>query len=377
MNLDAYRDILTVMHNKTDNTHFFRIVMNKPNKTEGVDPYKNSYFDHGNSHRYINYTDVDYVSFFDLDENGQLDIMMVRKVIEKDEEGTNENKENENEKNANNTLRYLDTRDSKDQKDSKENSFKNKKNNGEKVKYISTGFFNIEAYDNFFLKSLLTKSKINFFSADIGTNYRYYVTDLNGNRKLRVGVQHPQTSCLNLELPYTFEGIGLSYNYVENFHVSTASPKNTTGNYMNLFTPIIPNSQLLIYNYDQYGNEDWELDLIVTPISKITLVVIVICIILFILLIIIITLHCMEKVRNFSGFFWFFFFVFLLLILFFFSFFRKMMRINKKGNYGFRFFGLGIFGIGVCLLCLLLFLWFLLFYGFYTFGIFWIKIKLE
>ena len=38
----------------------------------------------------------------------------------------------------------------------------------------------------------------------------------NGNRKLSVGVQNPQTSCLNLDLPYSFEGIGLSYNYVEN-----------------------------------------------------------------------------------------------------------------------------------------------------------------
>ena len=175
----------------------------------------------------------------------------------------------------------------------------------EKNKYISTGFFNIEAYDNFFLKSLTTKSRYNFFSADIGTNYRYYVTDLNGVRRLRVGVQHSQTSCLNLELPYAFEGIGMSYNYVENFHVSTSSPKNTTGEYMSLFTPIIPNSQLLIYNYEINNNhDDWELDLIVTPISKITLVVVVICIILFILLIVIIALHLMEKV-NFLFFLFF------------------------------------------------------------------------
>ena len=181
--------------------------MNKPIKTEDPEPYKNTKFEHKFTHRYINYTDVDYVSFFDLDENGQLDIMMVRKTKEKN-------------------------------------------------KYISTGFFNIEAYDNFFLKSLTTKSKNNFFSGDIGTNYRYYVTDLNGNRKLRVGVQHPQSSCLNLDLPYSFEGIGLSYNYVENFHVSTSSPKNTTGEYMKMFTPIIPNSQLLIYNYEIDKNHD-------------------------------------------------------------------------------------------------------------------------
>jgi hypothetical protein len=180
---------------------------------------------------------------------------------------------------------------------------KSKQNN----QYTITGLFNIEAYDNFFLKSLLTKSKENFFSADIGTNYRYYVTDLNGERRLRVGIQHPQTSCLNLDLPYAFEGIGMSYNYVENFHVSTSSTKNTTGNYMKLFTPIIPNSQLLIYNYEiNSENDEWELDLIVTPISKIILVVVVICIILVILLIVIITLHLMEKVNFIFIFFSFF-----------------------------------------------------------------------
>jgi len=87
--------------------------------------------------------------------------------------------------------------------------------------------------------------------------------------------------------------------------VSTSSPKNTTGEYMSLFTPIIPNSQLLIYNYEINNNhDDWELDLIVTPISKITLVVVVICIILFILLIVIIALHLMEKV-NFLFFLFF------------------------------------------------------------------------
>lgn len=220
--------------------------MNTPIKNDEHITVKNSYFDYSKNHKYIDKTDVEYVSFFDLDENGQLDVLMVRK-IDKD--------------------------------------------------YNITGFFNVEAYDNFFLKSLTTKSRNNFFSSEIGTNYRYYVTDLNGDRKLRVAVQHPQTSCLNLDMPYSFMGIGPSYNYVENFHVSTSSSKNHTDSYLKVFTPIIPNSQLLIYNYNENTVVDnWELDLIVTPISKIILVVIVILIILAILLIVIIILHFMEKV---------------------------------------------------------------------------------
>lgn len=246
LNLDSFADIITVMKNITDNTKFFRIIMNTPIKADEPIPVKNSYFDYSKTHRYINYTDVEYVSFFDLDENGQLDVLMVRKI----------NKD-----------------------------------------YNITGFFNVEAYDNFFLKSLTTKSKNNFFSSEIGTNYRYYVTDLKGERKLRVAAQHSQTSCLNLELPYSFMGIGPSYNYVENFHISTSSSKNHTDSYLKVYTPIIPNSQLLIYNFNQDTLVDeWELDLIVTPISKIILVVIVILVILAILLVVIIVLHFMEKV---------------------------------------------------------------------------------
>lgn len=252
LNLDSYPDIITVLKNVTDNTAFLRIIMNTPIKNEDIPiPVKNSNFDYSLTHKYIPYTDVEYVSFFDLDENGQLDVLMVRKIV----------KPNLN------------------------------------FEFKIMGFFNIEAYDNFFLKSLTTKSMNTFFSSEIGTNYRYYVTDLKGNRKLRVATQHSQTSGLNLEMPYSFMGIGPSYNYIENFHVSTSSLKNDTSSYLKVFTPIIPNSQLLIYNYnDESGTDYWELDLIVTPISKILLVVIVILAILAILLIIIIVLHFMEKV---------------------------------------------------------------------------------
>lgn len=244
---DSFEDIITVMKNTTDNTQFFRIIMNTPNSSN-LDNVKNSKFDFTKTHKYINVSNVEYVSFFDLDENGELDVLIVSK---------------------------------------------SKTNN----EFNIIGYFNVEQYDNFFLKSLTTKSKENYFCVDIGTNYRYFVTDLQGDRKLRVSTQHSQTSSMNLQLPYSFMGIGPSYNYIENFHVSTTSSSNHTESYLKVFTPIIPNSQLLIYNYN-YGLTDntWELDLIVTPISKIIIVVIVILLILAVLLVVIIVLHFMEKV---------------------------------------------------------------------------------
>lgn len=260
INLDSFPDIITVFKNTKNNQRFFRIIINSPIFVDRAAlAVKNSKFDFSLKHKYINYTDIEYVSFFDLDENGQLDILAVRKLQE-----------------ANNPHDTYNT-----------------------YSYRTIGLLNLEAYDSFFLKCLTTKSKNNFFSAEIGANYRYFVTDLQGQRKLRVATQHSQTSALNLELPYSFMGIGSSYNYIENFHVSTVSSSNNTSVYLKVFTPIIPNSQLLIYNYNDLKGDYWELDLIVTPISKIILVVIVILVILAALLFVIIILHFMEKVNLF------------------------------------------------------------------------------
>ena len=253
LNLDAFPDILTVLENKIDNSRSFKIILNIPKKGKILDYYKNSDFVFNYlSPSYIDLKDVEYISFFDLDENGELDLIINRR---------------------------------------KENNIS------------ITGYFNIESYDNFFLKSLTTKSKERFFNFEIGTNYRYFVTDLDGSRKLRVAVQHPQCSGLNLDLPYVYMGIGLSYNYIENFHTITTSFLNITDYNLLIETPIIPNSQLLIYNYDEENQGNYyELDLLVTPITKIVLVIFVISAILLVLLIVIIILHLGEKVIKFICF---------------------------------------------------------------------------
>ena len=47
-----------------------------------------------------------------------------------------------------------------------------------------------------------------------------------------------------LSLPYVFDGIGRSNNYVESFNVAYTDGDNS--NQVRVFTPIIPNSQLVI-----------------------------------------------------------------------------------------------------------------------------------
>ena len=58
-------------------------------------------------------------------------------------------------------------------------------------------------------------------------------------------VQMPQSTNLQLNLPYSYIGIGRSNNYVENFAIISSTRYKENPNYK-VFTPIIPNSQLII-----------------------------------------------------------------------------------------------------------------------------------
>jgi integrin alpha FG-GAP repeat containing protein 1 len=135
-----------------------------------------------------------YSSFLDLDENGQLDLIIVTKT---------------------------------------ENS------------YEILGYYNNYIYDVFFLKSVTLSVKDFFVTNELGANYRYIITNLSGSRRMDVSYQGIQTSDLYLNLPYSFIGIGRSNNYIENFHVISNTHAPGQENYK-LFTPIIPNSQLII-----------------------------------------------------------------------------------------------------------------------------------
>lgn len=190
-----------------------------------------------------------YSSFFDLDENGQLDVLVISKVDN-------------------------DT-------------------------YNIKAYYNNFSYDAFFLKSQNSSSITNSAKEInkhyvLGVTYRYIATNLDGSRRMDVSNQLCQLSILAFNLPYSFIGIGRSNNYIENFHVITSS-FTTTSNY-NIFTPIIPNSQLLVSEERKETNViAWSLNLIVNPTSKLFLLVIVIAITLVVLLAVIIILHSKEK----------------------------------------------------------------------------------
>lgn len=259
VNSDSYPDISFVLYNTKTKQSKAYVFLNCYLSVEDIDNvdsiYKRTFLSEcdGKSldlSKTLN-NNVDSISYFDLDDNGQLDLL----IVKKDYDITN--------------ARY---------------------------NYNLTGYFNNYIYDSFFLKSILTRYKNIYVSNSIGTSYRYIATNLIGTRRMDVSFQNAQIVGYTLSLPFAFIGIGRSNNYIENFHVISSSAGHVSKYNYDIFTPIIPNSQLLISeNYKEYDNKlNWNLELIVNPISKLLLLIIVIGAILLILLGAIIYLHRQE-----------------------------------------------------------------------------------
>ena len=152
----------------------------------------------------------------------------------------------------------------------------------------------------FFLKSKLMKSQKNYFNTDLGTTYRYIVTNKEGNRHMDISQQLAQTSDMNMALPYSLMGLDQINNYVENFHTISSCYLNNEAyssgskNYK-LDTPIIPNTQMMIYKFINGNNKiEWSIDLIVQPMDKLWLILALVIVVLIIVLAIIIYLHVKE-----------------------------------------------------------------------------------
>ena len=163
-------------------------------------------------------------------------------------------------------------------------------------------YFNNYESDTFFIKSETMLEEKKSSSLEVGVNYRYIVTDNDGNRRLQVSFQLAQTGNMALTLPYSLVGIGRSNNYIENYSVISNSIKPIKADVKcvdkteeNTFTPIIPKSQLLITKkLNDEGEVEWKVDLKVSPTENLLTLIIVIGVVLFVILVIIIILHIKE-----------------------------------------------------------------------------------
>ena len=161
-------------------------------------------------------------------------------------------------------------------------------------------FFNFKS-SIYFIKSKLMNDKKKFYDVNLGSTYRYIVTNKAGDRHMDVSFQMAQTSDMNIPLPYSFAGLDDTNNYVEyfgtisgNYLLETKFADSSSKNWKQN-TPIIPNTQMIISKY--YNEQDqieWNVDLIVQPMEEIWLFLLLVIVVLLIVLAIIIYLHVKE-----------------------------------------------------------------------------------
>lgn len=160
-------------------------------------------------------------------------------------------------------------------------------------------------YNNYFPDTYFIKAKTLLFdqlyATEIGTNYRYIATDNDGDRRMDFAWQLAMTADLTLNPPYALVGIGRSNNYIENLEVITNSYdrcKDSKGEDTYSISPVIPKTQLLITKELKSNKIDWNVDLIVSPTEKLLIMMIVIGAILILILIVIIVLHIRETKED-------------------------------------------------------------------------------
>lgn len=95
-------------------------------------------------------------------------------------------------------------------------------------------------------------------------------------------------------MPYSYLGVGRSNNYVETF---TAAFSLAGTRSIRTWTPIIPNSQLIIFAENSDVNA-WTLELFINPTKSLALIVVACLICLFIIGVVIIVLHIGEKSED-------------------------------------------------------------------------------
>lgn len=162
------------------------------------------------------------------------------------------------------------------------------------------GLYNNYVYDAYTLKSILVSKKDCFFCTEYGSSQRFITTDLNGKRRMDLSLQAVQISSPGiLSLPYAYLGIGRSNNYIENFHIISGNAYERDNN-DKTYTPVIPNSQLVIYHDNIYGKNEttWQVDLVVKPTKYLFQLIIVIIIMIIGLTFIAFKLQMKERAED-------------------------------------------------------------------------------
>ena len=193
------------------------------------------------------HNDCNYAFFFDIEENGILDIMLV-------------------------------VHDVNQRKD--------------KIIPLMSNYIQ----DSFFLKTKVVRSMDAKNDVVLsGATIRASFTQLGDEKYILVGTQRSQEAYANLGISYAYFGIGRSNNYIEAFTVGTIVHGKKA---IRSWTPIIPNTQLIVSTENSANSQHWQLDLLVGPTRAIGILVVVVLLFLLIIGLLVIVMHFAEKAED-------------------------------------------------------------------------------
>jgi integrin alpha FG-GAP repeat containing protein 1 len=218
-------------------------------------------------------TDARAVSFFDLDEDGSLDMLVQR-------------------------LPSPDMR-------------ADSSTNRRRVTFVQNNYF----YDAFFLKAMTSNGACSSYCDTRGPNgeryrpwgvnyngasYKFTVLDTSGIRRPQQVGQLAQTAYRSLLLPYAYFGLGRTNNYVESLFVGVT--RRRTNNFVEL-EGVIPNSQVVILPWEPEDKDanrrgdtsTWHRELYLSPGEWIPWVTVVLATIVVMLLGVVFVLHLHER----------------------------------------------------------------------------------
>ncbi|EIN08003.1 hypothetical protein PUNSTDRAFT_121158 [Punctularia strigosozonata HHB-11173 SS5] len=125
-----------------------------------------------------------------------------------------------------------------------------------------------------------------------GATFKYTVIDTAGGRSAAQVGQLPQTSYQSLLTPYSFFGLGRTNNYIENLFVG--STKHSREHYINM-EGVIPNSKVVIIPPASAEGGAWRKELYLRPGEWIPWVTLTVIVATIVLAIIVLVLHLNEK----------------------------------------------------------------------------------
>uniref|UniRef100_A0A673JCR5 T-cell immunomodulatory protein-like n=1 Tax=Sinocyclocheilus rhinocerous TaxID=307959 RepID=A0A673JCR5_9TELE len=128
-----------------------------------------------------------------------------------------------------------------------------------------------------------------------GPYVMYTSVDSNGYLKNASAGQLSQSAHLALQLPYTVLGLGRSANFLDHLFVGIPWPPGGKDVRKQEWTAIIPNSQLIVIPYPQNEPRSWSAKLYLTPSNIVLLTAIALIGVCVFILVIIGILHWQEK----------------------------------------------------------------------------------